>query len=240
MRPLLGVRVPAPVQAVAHAPLQLGEGEVLLQLGKHAVGKIAAQAELPEFPLKQTLLESGVRGGGRGGDETRRGVHRHASLAIHLDGAKHDRGKVALAGGAQAEHELKAAFGRARLVGMRNDGGIEQRGRLQRILLRQVGSDEQLLALVDRLVADQFVADLVEALEQKLPQPLVPLHEGIHHQPRLPLGGFGIERHHAGDDPDQTFPPRQFEGTKKHPRAVGAQHRTGSSDMEGGHGGSGG
>ena len=58
--------------------------------------------------------------------------------------AEGDGGDVPFARGAQAQNETQRTFGQPGLVGIRHDGGIEKRGRLGRILVREVGADEHL------------------------------------------------------------------------------------------------
>ena len=47
------------------------------------------------------------------------------------------------AGGAQAENESQRAGRQTGLIGVRNDGGIEQRGRFQGVFGEEVGADQQ-------------------------------------------------------------------------------------------------
>ena len=46
-------------------------------------------------------------------------------------------------GGAQAENEPQSAGRQVSLIGVRNDGGIEQRGGFQRVFGQEIGADQE-------------------------------------------------------------------------------------------------
>ena len=52
-------------------------------------------------------------------------------IGMDDSGSKRDGRNVPFAGGAQAENEPQSAHWQARLIGMRDDGRIEQRGGFQ-------------------------------------------------------------------------------------------------------------
>ena len=68
-------------------------------------------------------------------------------VAVDDPGPECDRRNVSFAGGAQAEDKTQRAGREIRLVRVRNDGRIEQRRGLQRILGQEIGSDQQLPCL---------------------------------------------------------------------------------------------
>ena len=62
----------------------------------------------------------------------------------HEAGAERDGRDVSLARGAQTHDETHRAFRQSRLVRVRHDGWIKQRGRFGRILVGEIRADEQL------------------------------------------------------------------------------------------------
>src|SRR3546814_5825474 len=60
---------------------------------------------------------------------------------------------VAFADRAQAKDEAAASCGDSRLVGVRHDAGIEQRGCFEAVLMKKVGADELTLRLREALVS---------------------------------------------------------------------------------------
>src|SRR5207248_58908 len=104
------------------------------------------------------------------------------------------------AGGPQAEDESTRPGGQARLVGVPDHRGIEQGRRLQRVFLGEVGADQQAPALADRLVGQQVFPDLLEAVQEELAGPLVPLAELPHHRLQQALDLTLGEGRDARDD----------------------------------------
>ena len=80
-------------------------------------------------------------------------------------------------GGAQAENEPQSAGRQTGLIGVRNDGRIEQRGGFQRVFGQEIGADQQLPLFGDFLIGRQQLADLFEAFQEELANLLVPLGE---------------------------------------------------------------
>ena len=70
---------------------------------------------------------------------------------------------MSFAGGAQAENEPQGFRGQSGLVGVRDDGGIEEGCALDGVLREEAGPDQQAPLFGETLVGDVVVADLLEA-----------------------------------------------------------------------------
>ena len=70
-------------------------------------------------------------------------VDRDARVGIEHAGAKLDRRQMALAHGTQAHDEAHRAARKAALIRRRHDRWVEQRSGLDRVLVREVGPDQQ-------------------------------------------------------------------------------------------------
>ncbi len=102
---------------------------------------------------------------------------------------------------AQAENESQRARWQPRLIGVRDDGGVEQRRGFQGVFSQEIGADQQPPRFGEFLTRGQHLADLFKAFQKELADLLVPLGE---------LGGdfrekdrdlvFG-NRHDPFDDP---------------------------------------
>ena len=103
---------------------------------------------------------------------------------------------------------------------MRHHRRIEQGRGFQRIFLREKGAQQQLPRLAQALVGDEVVAQLLEALQEKRPQPLVPVGKFAQHGLRPPFRFQFRERHHASDDFQHPLAVGELEGAKKDPRVV--------------------
>ena len=79
--------------------------------------------------------------GSAGVDEPAGLVKANASLAEY-PGPELDAGQMTFADSPQAHDEPDVAGLAARLVRMRDHRGVEQRGSLERVLLREIGADE--------------------------------------------------------------------------------------------------
>jgi hypothetical protein len=122
--------------------LELLERKPIRQRVEHGGGDPVVYIELTQFGVEDVLLvdrSSVARGACL---PTRRF---HFDLAARVDDAraKLDRRDVPLADGPQAQDEALLARGEALLVGRRHDGRIGQRGGLDRVLLREIGADEE-------------------------------------------------------------------------------------------------
>ena len=107
---------------------------------------------------------------------------------------------MSLAHGPQAQDEAHAAFGRARLVRMRDDAGIEQRRGLERILMQEIRADQAALLLAEARVIGKgffhFDGARLEGVEQV---PMAAL-EIVEHVGELQCHRRRVERQHAIDD----------------------------------------
>ena len=71
--------------------------------------------------------------------------------------------------------------GQARLVRVPDHRRVEQGRRFQRVFLGEVGADQKPAVLAERLVGQQVLADLLEAVQEELAGPLVAAAELPHH-----------------------------------------------------------
>ena len=134
-------------------------------------------------------------------DEPGRLVHADAALGVDRAAAEGDRRDVPLAGGPQAEDEPARPVGQPRLVGVPDHRRIEQGRRFQRVFLGEVRADQQPAVLADRLVGQQVAPDLLEAVQEEVAGPLVPLAELAHHVVEQALDLRLGERRDPRDDP---------------------------------------
>jgi hypothetical protein len=70
----------------------------------------------------------------------------------------------------------RAPLRQARLIGVRNDGGIEQRGGFQRVFGQEIGADQE-PPLFGEFHPPPSVADLFKAFQKERADVLVPLGE---------------------------------------------------------------
>ena len=187
-------------QDVPERALQVVERELVAQRGHHLVGQRAVDPQLGQLAVEEGLLVEGVGHQVRGRDEPGRLVHADPVLGVDHAGAERDRRDVPLAGGPQAEDEPARPVGQARLVGVPDHRRVEQGRRFQGVFLGEVGADQQAPALADRLVGQQVLADLLEAVQEELAGPLVPLAELPHHALQQALDLRLGEGRDAGDD----------------------------------------
>ena len=78
-------------------------------------------------------------------------------------GAESDGRDVTLADAAQRHDEANAPVRRAALIRVDGDAGVEQRRRLKRVFLREVGADQYCAVAVDRTAIDSQAVHLVKA-----------------------------------------------------------------------------
>ena len=124
--------------------VQFLQRKIVVQLGQHALAKIILHARFLQFVRKQSLGVGHIRHALRLGDKRHGRRQRDAILRADFARAESDGGNVAFARGAQTQDETQRALWHAGLVGVRHDGRIEQRRRLRRILVREVGADKHL------------------------------------------------------------------------------------------------
>ncbi len=88
-----------------------------------------------------------------------------ADVAIGRDkaGSEGERGNVAFTHSAQAQDEAPAADGRTRLIGMADNTRIEQRRRLEGILMQEIGAYQPALVLREGNVAGESLLHLIRA-----------------------------------------------------------------------------
>src|SRR3954465_13817264 len=77
---------------------------------------------------------------------------------------------------------------------------VEEGGRFERVFLGEVGADEQLPALAERLVGEQVFADLFEAVQEELARALMALAELAHDVLEKRLDLRLRQRRNASDD----------------------------------------
>ena len=107
---------------------------------------------------------------------------------------------MSLADGTQAQNEAQAAGRNSRLIGMRHDAGIEQRRRLERILVHEIGADELALHFRKAAVRRERLLHFVGADLERFQQVAVTTLEVLQHVRQLAGGGFRIEIENALDD----------------------------------------
>src|SRR6187402_1572638 len=105
-----------------------------------------------------------------------------------------------LADGPKTEDEAQASLGGLRLIGVRDDAGIEQGGGFERILTEKIGAHQLTLRLGEDAVRRKsilhFIRAGLEPLEQVTMSPLE-IFEDIS---KLNCNGFGTERENPVDD----------------------------------------
>ncbi len=200
---------------------ELVHREVILESLEDRFGDVVDHAEFLELMPEDFLV---VRGGGDvlgRGDVARRRIDRDFSLAIDGARTKGDRGDVTLARGAEAQDETQRPGGKSGLVGMGNDGRIEQGGRLERVLVGEVGADEKLAFLREPLVGGQQAADEFEADKEVVHQPLMACFElGQDLGQHLDHLRFG-QGQHAREDAQGALVAGRVERTEEDARGVG-------------------
>ena len=105
-----------------------------------------------------------------------------------------------LPGGAQAQDKTQRARRQVRLVGVRDDGRIEQGRGFQGEFGKEIGADQQLSLFGKFLIAQQEVADLFESFLKVVADLLVSLGEfGVNLVQERADPAFR-ERHDPGDN----------------------------------------
>jgi hypothetical protein len=89
--------------------------------------EFAGQSHFKEFPPEQRLLIHRVTDLARLGEEARGGQYFDPMIGMDDTGPKSDGGDVSLPRGAQAEDKTQSTRWQTALIGVRNDGRIEQR-----------------------------------------------------------------------------------------------------------------
>src|SRR5258708_20534720 len=104
------------------------------------------------------------------------------------------------ANGAKAQDESAAIFRGAGLVGVPDDARIEQGGRLERILVEKIRTDQAPLRLVQFAMLVERVLHLCGARLENIEQIPMPTFEVLEHVAQLLGGSFGIEPKNPVDD----------------------------------------
>ena len=123
--------------------LELGRGEPVREAVEHGARQIIAGVELGELREKWTLVVVVRRRALTCHEDGRQRVEGQRALGIDGPGAELDGRDVSLSDGPQAHHESSLPIARIGLIGGWNDGRVEQGGALDRILVGEVGADEE-------------------------------------------------------------------------------------------------
>jgi hypothetical protein len=138
---------------------------------------------------------------------------------------KSDGGNVPLPSGAQAEDKTQIAGRKVRLIGVRNDGRIEQGCRFQGEFANEIGTDQQLSLLGNFLIGQNEVVDLFEPFQKGSMELLVSLREFskyfLQEWPDLVFW----ERHDSGDDSANSLGSLRSERAQKNAGLVGSEDR---------------
>ena len=171
----------------------------------HPLGEFAGQSQFHKFPPEQPLFVNRVWNLTRLSEEAAGFAHLDPMIGMDDSGSKRDGRNMPFASSAQAENESQRARWQPRLIGVRDDGGIEQRSGFQGVFGQEIGADQQPPLFGEFLIGRQHLADLFKAFQKELADVLVALGE---------LGGdfrekdrdlvFG-KRHDSFDDPGHSL-----------------------------------
>ena len=100
----------------------------------------------------------------------------------------------------KAQDESTSPLRRAGLVGMADDARIEQGRRFERVLVKEIGSDQAALRLVQDGMRRQRLFHLRGARLEGLEQVPVTILEVLEHFGELPRGSPGLEPKNPADD----------------------------------------
>jgi hypothetical protein len=166
--------------------LQLVGGELVAEPREHARRQLVERAELDQLGAEQRLGEV-ARRRALAADQVRPDrIERQRAVRIEQPGTKLDRGQMAFAHRAQAEHDAQAAARHAALLGRRHDRRVEQRRGLDRVLVGEVGPDQQAALVADPDVARHVMRDQVELPLEDRSKAVMAAFE--------PAQGVGVER----------------------------------------------
>src|SRR6478736_5585047 len=98
---------------------------------------------------------------------------------------------------AQAENESPAARRHSRLIWIGNDTRVEQRRRLERILMQEIGADQPALVKRERGMCGQGLFHLICARLEGLEQTAVASEEILENVGQLTGDGLRIQREHT-------------------------------------------
>ena len=186
-----------------------------------------------ELSREQRLLVHGVRNLLRLGEKAGGGQDLDPLIGMDDAGAKRDGRNVSFAGGAQAQNEAQRAGRQFRLIGVRNDGGIEQGRRFQRVFGQEIGSDQQPSCFGHFRIGRQRLADLFEALQEEIANLLVALGELSADLGEQFVDAVFRKCHDPLDDRGDALGTTRVEGPQENARLVGIQDRGGTFDVDG-------
>ena len=136
----------------------------------------------------------------------------------------------------QAQDETERAWREVRLVRMRHNRGIEQRGGFERILVTEIGTEQELPFFGQMVVGVQARADLLESVFQEIPGLGVALTEFHLHLLAQVVDFRFRESHDLGANSGGAGVARKEKRPKQHARAVGMQDDLATLDGDGFHG----
>ena len=133
---------------------------------------------------------------------------------------------------AKTQDEPTAILRRAGLVGVPDDARIEQGGRLERILMKKIGTDQAALRFIQFGMRHERLFHLCGARLEDIEQVSVTPFEIVEHVAQLLRGSFGIEPKNPADDVvgpgligwvEVSGFSRRFEGSDDDPGRIRAQ-----------------
>ena len=108
---------------------------------------------------------------------------------------------MSFADAAQRHGEADGSRRQSRLIGVKDDAGIEQGRRFERIFLAEIGADQQRPVAADGIAIDREAVDLAEATEQHVFDVEVAFGQRRDDALQLPGELFIVERQDTLRDP---------------------------------------
>ena len=137
-----------------HRSFQLLMSEVVAERCHDPVRPLIFESHLLQLVLEHELAIRRVFLHLRRADERRHAVDENRAIRMNDTGSEFNRRDVTFPGGPETEHEPEVAWLHARLIGVRDDRGVEKRGRFQCIFTGKQGADIKLARKGKRLVLD--------------------------------------------------------------------------------------
>ncbi len=138
--------------------------------------------------------------------------------------------------GPEAQDKTQRAGRQVGLVRMRHDRGIEERGGFERILVTEIGAEEQLSFFGQVLTGVQALAHLLESGFEKVPRPGVAAVEFRLHLLPKEVDFRVRERHDLGTNSGGAWVARKEKRAEQHAGAVWMQDDLATLDGGGLHG----
>src|SRR5689334_6857942 len=110
-------------------------------LGHSSVCEFVSQSQLEKFSLKECFVVTGVWNLTWLRKEARWGLNLDPMVRVDDAGSKSDGGNMPLPRGPQADDKTQSVRRRVRLVGVRDDGRIEQGCRFQGVFANEIRTD---------------------------------------------------------------------------------------------------